>query len=153
MSKALGDNPLLKATEKKKTEHSSEDPTTLKGVANIKNAPRLYVKPVSVEEYSKRKSPVEEINSQLKKPQNEREPLFTQEDIEAIKAAQIEEDEFTVMTFRIRKTYLKKLRDFAYTNRLEIREALDDALGAFLNPIDDSDLLEYREKKKRARRT
>ena len=64
-------------------------------------------------------------------------------------AAVSDVDEFTTMSFKIRKTHLKKLRDYAFTNRLEIKEALDEALAQYLDPIDDSSLMEYPEKPKK----
>lgn len=67
-------------------------------------------------------------------------------------AAVSDVDEFTTMSFKIRKTHLKKLRDYAFTNRLEIKEALDEALAQYLDPIDDSELMEYPEKPKKTRK-
>lgn len=79
----------------------------------------------------------------------EEEPVFTAEEVQAI----IENvDEFTTMSFKVRKTYLKTLRDYAYTNRVEIKEALDKALETFLSTIDTSALLEYPEKPKKTRK-
>ena len=67
-------------------------------------------------------------------------------------AAVSDVDEFTIMSFEIRKTHLKKLRDYAFTNRLKIKEALDEALAQYLDPIDDSSLMEYPEKPKKTRK-
>ena len=67
-------------------------------------------------------------------------------------AAVSDVDEFTTMSFEIRKTHLKKLRDYAFTNRLKIKEALDEALAQYLDPIDDSSLMEYPEKPKKTRK-
>lgn len=78
-------------------------------------------------------------------------PVLTPEDVATIRAAQSDVDEFTAMTFKIRKTYLKKLRDYAYTNRLEIKEALDQILAEFMSQIDDSKLLEYPEQRTKSR--
>jgi len=61
-------------------------------------------------------------------------------------------DAFTTMTFKTRKTYLQKLRNYAFTNRLELKEALDQILGEFLDKIDDSTLLEYPTKPRKTRR-
>lgn len=79
-------------------------------------------------------------------------PILTEEDVATIKAAATDADEFKTMSFRVRKTYLKKLRDYAFTNRLEVKEALDEALGQFLSQIDDADLMEYPEKPKKTRK-
>ena len=77
---------------------------------------------------------------------------FTEKDLETIRRTQTDADDFTTASFKIRKTYLKKLRDYAFTNRLEQKEALDQILGAFLDQIDDGDLMEYPEKPKKTRR-
>ena len=77
---------------------------------------------------------------------------FTEKDVATIKAAQSDVDDFTTMSFKVRKTHLKKLRDYAFTNRLEIKEALDEILGDFLGSIDDSELMEYPEKPKKTRK-
>ena len=62
-----------------------------------------------------------------------------------------EEDVIVPISFRVRERYLKKLRNYAYTNRIELKEAFDEALGAFLNPIPDDTLVEYLEKPKKKR--
>ena len=80
------------------------------------------------------------------------EPVLTDQDVETIKAAVSDVDEFTTMSFKIRKTYLKKLKDYAFTNRLEQKEALDQILGAFLDTINEADLMEYPEKPKKNRK-
>ena len=49
---------------------------------------------------------------------------------------------FEVMSTLIRKTYKKLLRDYAYTNRLTIKEALDKILCEFFNGIDKDKLIE-----------
>jgi len=90
-------------------------------------------------------------NPLLAKPVEEK-PVFTEEEVDEIRAAQSDVDEFTTMSFKIRKTYLKKLRDYAYTNRVEIKYALDEALALLLDKIDDAALMEYPEKPKKARR-
>ena len=61
-------------------------------------------------------------------------------------------DAFTTMTFKVRKTHLQKLRNYSFTNRLELKEGLDKILGEFLDQIDDSTLLEYPTKPKKTRR-
>ena len=73
-------------------------------------------------------------NPLLAKPVEE-EPVLTEEEVAAIRAAQSDVDDFTTMSFKIRKTYLKKLRDYAYTNRIEIKYALDEALGLLLDTL------------------
>lgn len=50
--------------------------------------------------------------------------------------------DWTRATFIVRKGYLEKLKDYAYTERLTLKEALDKALGAFLD--DKNDLLPHR---------
>ena len=77
---------------------------------------------------------------------------FTEKDLQTIRASQTDADDFTTASFKIRKTYLKKLRDYAFTNRLEQKEALDQILGEFLDQIDDSALMEYPEKPKKTRK-
>lgn len=77
---------------------------------------------------------------------------FTEKDLQTIRASQTAADDFTTASFKIRKTYLKKLRDYAFTNRLEQKEALDQILGDFLATIDDSALMEYPEKPKKTRK-
>lgn len=80
------------------------------------------------------------------------EPALTESEYATIKAAISDVDDFTTMSFKIRKTHLKKLRDYAFTNRLEIKEALDDILGGFLDQIDDAELMEYPEKPRKTRK-
>ena len=77
---------------------------------------------------------------------------FTEKDLQTIRDSQTDADYFTTASFKIRKTYLKKLRDYAFTNRLEQKEALDQILGEFLDQIDDSALMEYPEKTKKTRK-
>lgn len=81
-------------------------------------------------------------------------PLFSAQEEEAIKATQqtgagrpknADADDFQRMTFIIRKEYLKKLRDYAYTERIDVKEALDQALAQFLK--NKKDLLEAPDKK------
>jgi len=85
-------------------------------------------------------------------PARTEEPVLSEREIEMIRAAQSDVDEFTTASFKVRKTHLKKLRDYAFTNRLEIKEALDQILGDFLDTIDDSELMEYPEKPKKTRK-
>ena len=85
-------------------------------------------------------------------PARAEEPVLSEREIEMIRAAQSDVDEFTTASFKVRKTHLKKLRDYAFTNRLEIKEALDQILGDFLDTIDDSELMEYPEKPKKTRK-
>ena len=86
------------------------------------------------------------------KPLFDDDPVLTEEEIAAIRQATSDVDEFTTASFKVRKTYVKKLRDYAFTNRLEQKEALDQILGAFLSTIDDSTLIEYPEKPKKTRK-
>lgn len=86
------------------------------------------------------------------KPVQVEEPVLTEKEIRELKAQISDVDDFTTMSFKIRKTHLKKLRDYAFTNRLEIKEALDDILGGFLDQIDDAELMEYPEKPRKIRR-
>lgn len=80
------------------------------------------------------------------------EPVLTEKDVETIIRERSDVDDFTTASFKIRKTHLKKLRDYAFTNRLEQKEALDQILGDFLATIDDSELMEYPEKPKKTRK-
>ena len=50
-------------------------------------------------------------------------------------------DDWTRATFIVRITYLEKLKDFAYTERISIKEALDVALERFLQ--DTNNLLPH----------
>ena len=90
-------------------------------------------------------------NNPLLKKQTE-EPVLSEKDVATIRAAQTDADDFTTASFKVRKTHLKKLRDYAFTNRLEQKEALDQILGDFLDTIDDSSLMEYPEKPKKTRK-
>lgn len=91
-------------------------------------------------------------NNPLLKAEPAEEPVLTEKDVETIRRAQSDVDDFTTASFKIRKTHLKKLRDYAFTNRLEQKEALDQILGDFLATIDDSELMEYPEKPKKPRK-
>ena len=81
----------------------------------------------------------------------EEEPVFTPEEEEEILEASAAPEVFTTMSFKVRKKHLKMLRDYAYTNRLEIKEALDEALEKFIAALDTTTLLEYPEKPKKTR--
>ncbi len=84
----------------------------------------------------------------LFKTEPETEPVEEREEL-----AQIEEpEEFTTMTFKVRKTHLKTLRDYAFTNRLEIKEALDVIFTDFFDRIDKSKLLDFPERPKKSRK-
>lgn len=83
----------------------------------------------------------------FKKDETKVEKVFTPEQEAAIRADQLKDSvthEWTTATFKVRKTNMKKLRDYAYTERIEIKEALDQALETFL--ADKTDLLEAPEK-------
>ena len=80
------------------------------------------------------------------------EPVLSEKDVATIRATQTDADDFATASFKVRKTYLKKLRDYAFTNRLEQKEALDEILGNFLDTIDEADLMEYPEKPKKTRK-
>lgn len=82
----------------------------------------------------------------------ENNPLFNSQEEAAIKATQTvgrpknaDADDFQRMTFIVRKEHLKKLRDYAYTERIDVKEALDQALAQFLK--NKKDLLEAPDKK------
>ena len=51
-------------------------------------------------------------------------------------------EDWTRATFIVKVEQLEKLKDYAYTERLTLKEALDKALGAFLD--DKNDLLPHR---------
>lgn len=91
-------------------------------------------------------------NNPLLREEKKEEPVLSEKDVETIIRERSDVEEFTTMSFKIRKTHLKKLRDYAFTNRLEIKEALDEALAQYLDPIDDSSLMEYPEKPKKTRK-
>lgn len=88
----------------------------------------------------------------LLRDEKKEDPVLSEKDVETIKSSVSDVDKFTTMSFKIRKSHLKKLRDYAFTNRLEIKEALDEALAQYLNNIDDSGLMEYPEKPKKTRK-
>ena len=90
-------------------------------------------------------------NPLLAKIEEDDEPIITAEEAEEIRRASSDVDDFTTMSFKVRKQYLKVLRDYAYTNRLEIKEALDEALKSFIAGMDTTTLLEYPEKPKKTR--
>lgn len=91
-------------------------------------------------------------NNPLFKQEVQEEPVLSEKDVAIIRATQTDADDFTTASFKVRKTYLKKLRDYAFTNRLEQKEALDQILGSFLDAIDDGSLMEYPEKPKKTRK-
>lgn len=53
-------------------------------------------------------------------------------------------EDWTRATFIVRVAYLEKLKDFAYTERISIKDALDVALERFLQ--DSNDLLSHNKK-------
>ena len=82
-------------------------------------------------------------------------PLFTQAEVKQIKEAELrainpEYDAFTRMTFIVRKDLLEKLRDYAYTERIDIKDAINQALDSFLS--DKTDLLSAPSKPKQTRK-
>ena len=91
-------------------------------------------------------------NNPLLRKEPEEEPVLTEKDVETIRHAISDVDDFTTASFKIRKAHLKKLRDYAFTNRLEQKEALDQILTDFLANIDEGTLMEYPEKPKKTRR-
>ena len=91
-------------------------------------------------------------NPLLRKDKTAEKPVLTEEQVQQLKHEISDVDDFTTMSFKVRKAHLKKLRDYAFTNRLEIKEALDEALEKFLSGIDESTLMEYPEKPKKTRR-
>lgn len=80
------------------------------------------------------------------------EPVLSEKDIADIIRGRSDVEDFITASFKVRKSHLKKLRDYAFTNRLEQKEALDKILGDFLDSIDESALMEYPEKPKKTRR-
>lgn len=98
-------------------------------------------------------------NPLFQKSEPEQEPLFTDEEVAQIKQIdkrvypyESDADEFVTMSFRIRQEYLKVIRDYAYTKRLSVKDALDEILSEPINNIDKSELLESPEKPKVARK-
>ena len=85
-------------------------------------------------------------------------PLFKSEPVEeTAPATQVEEpkeelDEFMTMSFKVRRSLCKTLRDYAYTNRLEIQGALDKILTDFFDSIDLSSLLDFPDRPKKTRK-
>lgn len=84
----------------------------------------------------------------MPKFQLENNPLFSDADIKIIKEESKDPtlDLFTRMTFIVRKDLLDKLRDYAYTERLDMKQAINEALECFL--ADKTDLLKAPEKPK-----
>lgn len=90
-------------------------------------------------------------------------PLFSNDDIDLIKQAEKQIprtttrvyttdptlEDYTRMTFIVKKELLDKLRDYAYTERLDLKQAINIALESFLN--DKNDLLKAPEKPKQTR--
>lgn len=91
-------------------------------------------------------------NPLLKKDQPAEEPVLTEKDIETIRTYQSDAENFMAMSFKIRKDHLRKLRDYAYTERLTIKDALDNLLADALGRINDDDLLQSPEREKIPRR-
>lgn len=87
-------------------------------------------------------------------------PLFRSEPVvEREEVAQIVEpeeteelDEFITMSFKVRRSYVHNLRNYAYTNRLEIKEALDEVLTKFFDSIDLSALLDFPDRPRKTRK-
>lgn len=79
------------------------------------------------------------------------EPVVEREDV-----AQIEEpeevDDYATMTFKVRTKYIRLVRNYAYTNRLEIKEAFDEILAKFFDNIDLSTLLDFPDRPKKTRK-
>lgn len=78
-------------------------------------------------------------------------PLFSNDDIKTIKQANTDPtlDEYTRMTFIVKKELLDKLRDYAYTERIDLKEAINTALDSFLK--NKKDLLKAPERPKQTR--
>jgi len=78
-------------------------------------------------------------------------PLFSEEDIKTIKKATADPtlDEYTRMTFIVKKELLDKLRDYAYTERVDLKQAINTALEVFLT--DKTDLLKAPERPRQTR--
>lgn len=77
--------------------------------------------------------------------------LFTQEEVETIKQANADPtlDDYTRMTFIVKKELLEKLRDYAYTERIDLKEAINRSLDSFLK--DKKDLLKAPERPRQTR--
>ena len=88
----------------------------------------------------------------LLRDEKKEDPVLSEKDVATIKATVSDTDKFTTMSFKIRKSHLKKLRNYAFTNRLEIKEALDEALAQYLDHINDNELMEYPGKPKKTRK-
>ena len=77
-------------------------------------------------------------------------PLFNAEEVAEIKKQTTVKDptldKYTRMTFIVRKDLLEKLRDYAYTERIDQKEAINQALEHFLK--NKKDLLKAPEKAK-----
>lgn len=81
--------------------------------------------------------------------------LFDDAAVAAIRADQLKDSvthDWTTATFKMNKQTLKKLRDYAYTERIELKIALDQALTEFFDNHSDMELLEAPEKLRNTRK-
>lgn len=89
-----------------------------------------------------------------KNPLFKSEPVVEQEDVTQIGEPEKTEepDDFITMSFKVRRSYVHNLRNYAYTNRLEIKEALDEILTKFFDSIDLSELLDFPDRPRKTRK-
>ena len=80
--------------------------------------------------------------------QPETEPVLTEKEVNQILRSRASE-RYQTMSFKVNRFYLQKLRAYAYTNGLEIKQALEQALKLLLDPIPDDQLTPPPAKKER----
>ena len=90
-------------------------------------------------------------------PAEEGKPLFDEEEVAQIRATQKvgrpkndDADDWTRATFIIRKDLLEKLHDYSYTERVDLKTAINTAIEELVK--DRNDLLEHPRKPKQIRR-
>ena len=111
--KALGDDPLFNPP--KKTTERAQEPTTIDEDINLSDI-------VSDEKIEAVKRTISDMRHEVKL-------------LEQRKKSQ--EDDYSRMTFIVRKDLLDKLRDYCYTERISQKVGLERALVAFLEDKDD----------------
>ena len=119
--KALGDDPLFTNP----TEETTSDETQLGDLSDIVTEEKLEA--------------VKKTLADMK-----------HEDRKLEQRKRNHEDDYQRMTFIVRKDLLSKLRDYCYTERVSQKEALEDALVAFLEGKEE--LVSHPERPKQTRK-
>lgn len=96
----------------------------------------LFIKPETTEEAAQEIKTASEV--------------FTAEEVKQIEESnKTGAEKYITMSFKIKPEYLKLLRDYAYTERVQVKDALEKALEDFFQ--DKTDLMEAPEKPKQIR--